>query len=157
MAFDAEALTSDGGMALLVEADHALGLTESLAAQIGDARQAGKIDHAIEEILRQRVFSIAAGYEDGTDAARLRQDPALKLACGREPVTGFDLASQPTISRFENRVTAREVVAMNRRLEDLGGRGLRAPLPTAGSHRDRPVRGTWSTSYLVDRLLGRPP
>ena len=119
MAFDAEALTSDGGMALLVEADHALGLTESLAAQIGDARQAGKIDHAIEEILRQRVFSIAAGYEDGTDAARLRQDPALKLACGREPVTGFDLASQPTISRFENRVTAREVVAMNRRLEDL--------------------------------------
>ena len=47
MAFDAEALTSDGGMALLVEADHALGLTESLAAQIGDVRQAGKIDHEI--------------------------------------------------------------------------------------------------------------
>ena len=130
--FDAEALTSDGGMALLVEADHALGLTEALAAEIRDPRQAGKIDHGIEEVLRQRVFSIAAGYEDGTDAARLGADPALKLACGREPVAGADLASQPTISRFENRVTPREVVAMNRRLEDTAVRDFRRRYPNPG-------------------------
>ncbi len=131
MAFDAEALTSDGGMALLIEADHRLELTETLAAEISDGRQAGKIDHEIDEILRQRVFSIAAGYEDGTDAARLRGDPALKLACGRGPVDGADLASQPTISRFENDITGREVVAMNRRLEDVAVRDFvrRHPKP----------------------------
>lgn len=130
--FDAEALTSDGGMALLVEADHALGLTEALSAEIADSRQASKIDHSIEEMLRQRVFSIAAGYEAGNDAARLGADPALKLACGREPVAGADLASQPTISRFENRVAARDVVSMNRRLEELAVRDFRRRYPNPG-------------------------
>jgi hypothetical protein len=81
---------------------------------------------------RQRVFSIASGYEDGSDAARLGADPALKLACGREPVAGADLASQPTISRFENRVRAREVVAMNRRLGAMAVRDFRRRYPSPG-------------------------
>ncbi len=132
MVCDAEALTSDGGLPLLVEADYALGLTDALAAEIVDDRQAGKIEHDIDEILRQRVFSIAAGYEDGNDAARLRGDPAIKLACGRSPLGGADLASQPTLSRFENRVSGREVVAMNRTLEDVAVRDFAQRYPRPG-------------------------
>ena len=130
--FDAEAQTSDGGMPLLIEPDHALGLTEALAAEIQDSRQPGKIGHEIEELLRQRVFAIAAGYEDGNDAFRLRGDPALKLACGREPVDGDDLASQPTLSRFENGVDVRDLVRMNRRLEDIAVREFVGRYPNPG-------------------------
>ena len=132
MVCDAEALTSDGGLPLLVEADYGLGLTDALAAEIVDGRQAGKIEHAIDEILRQRVFSIAAGYEDGNDAVRLRKDAALKLACGRGPLGGADLASQPTLSRFENQISGREAVAMNRALEDVAVQNFAQRYPHPG-------------------------
>jgi Transposase DDE domain group 1 len=58
-------------------------------------------------LVRQRVFQIACGYEDQNDSDSLRTDPLLKLVCGRLPETGTDLASQPTISRLENALTAR--------------------------------------------------
>src|SRR4030042_4854780 len=58
----------------------------------------------MEELLRQRVFQIACGYEDADDADTLRNDPALKMACERRP-EGAPLASQPTISRWENAMT----------------------------------------------------
>jgi hypothetical protein len=62
------------------------------------------VRHAIETLVRQRVFQIACGYEDQDDADSLRRDPLFKLACGRLPETGRDLASQPTLSRLENAV-----------------------------------------------------
>lgn len=52
--------------------------------------------------MRQRLYAIACGYPDGNDASRLAADPIQKLLWGREPVDGEDLASQPTLSRFEN-------------------------------------------------------
>jgi hypothetical protein len=51
--------------------------------------------------VRQRIFQIACGYADQNDADTLRSDPLLKLVCGRLPVSGADLASQPTLSRLE--------------------------------------------------------
>jgi len=123
--FDAEAQTSDAGLLLLAAADKRLGLSSLLASQIRDSRQAGKVRHELEELFRQRIFGIAAGYEDCNDAARMGADPALKLACGRGPVRGADLASQSTLCRFENKPTGRETIAMLRSLEDAAVRGLK--------------------------------
>jgi hypothetical protein len=99
--FDGGRVTSDGGLPWLERADAALGLTATFAALVPEWRQrAGR--HSRELLVRQRVFQIACGYEDQTDADALRTDPLLKLVCGQVPATGPDLASQPTLSRLEN-------------------------------------------------------
>ena len=69
--------------------------------------------------MRQRIFSIALGYEDANDADTLKSDPALKIMSGRLPENDADLASQPTISRFENRVTNRDLYRLADLLADL--------------------------------------
>jgi hypothetical protein len=107
VAFDGGRLTSDGGLPWLGEADAALGLCRALAAVVPEwRRRAGAVRHSVEALVRQRVLQIACGYEDQDDADALRADPLLKLACGRLPETGADLASQPTLSRLENAVRA---------------------------------------------------
>jgi len=110
--FDGGDISSDGGLMLLAEADHQLRLTRQLAACLHDDRQPGKVRHRLDELLAQRVYQIAAGYEDCNDADDLRHDPVLKTVVGRLPQSGPDLASQPTLSRFENGVTRRELWAM---------------------------------------------
>lgn len=100
-AFDAGRLTSDGGLPWLAEADGELGLCEALAAEVPEWRR-GPVRHSLATLVRQRVYQIACGYEDQDDADTLRGDPLLKLACGRLPESGADLASQPTLSRLEN-------------------------------------------------------
>jgi len=100
--FDQDHASSDGGAILLAACDRRLGLTEALIGGIDDRRQSGKIQHAIGDLVRQRLYAIAFGYPDGNDAGRLGADPIQKLLCGRDPVRGEDLASQPTLSRFEN-------------------------------------------------------
>jgi hypothetical protein len=99
-------LTSDGGWAWVAEADTALGLTAALAAVLPDPRRR-RGRHTVLALLRQRVYQIVAGYEDQGDADTLRADPLLKLVCGRLPESDSDLASQPTVSRFENAFSAR--------------------------------------------------
>lgn len=100
--FDQEHASSDGGAILLQACDRRLGLTDALIGGIEDRRQSGKIRHAIGDLVRQRLYAIACGYPDGNDASRLGADPIQKLLCGRDPVQGEELASQPTLSRFEN-------------------------------------------------------
>ena len=70
-------------------------------------------------ILRARIFAIACGYEDGDDLDRLRSDPTFKLACGRLPDTGTDLCSQPTVSRWENAPSLRDLIRLMRVMVDL--------------------------------------
>lgn len=100
-------LTSDGGWGWVAEADATLGLTAALAAVLPDPRRR-RGRHTVLELVRQRVYQIAAGYEDQDDADTLRTDPLLKLVCGRLPESAPDLASQPTLSRFENAFSARD-------------------------------------------------
>ena len=57
------------------------------------------------DLVKQRVFQMACGYEDANDCNTLREDPGFKAACDRLPLSGADLASQPTMSRFENRIS----------------------------------------------------
>src|SRR5579862_4177728 len=102
MQFDQRQGSSDGGALLLQAADRRLQLTSALAACLKDERQPGKVDHELEELLAQRIFGMACGYADANDAARLAEDPVHKMLVGRNPIEGDDLASQPTLSRFEN-------------------------------------------------------
>jgi len=100
--FDQRHGSSDGGAILLKACDERLHLTDRLASCIVDTRQAGKVEHSIRDLVRQRLYGIVCGYPDGNDAARLGEDPIQKLLVGRDPLTGATLASQPTLSRFEN-------------------------------------------------------
>jgi hypothetical protein len=114
--FDQRQGSSDGGAILLKGADRSYRLIASLAGCLEDNRQAGKVDHSLQQLLGQRVFSIACGYPDGNDSARLGADPVHKMLLGRDPVSGLDLASQPTLSRFENAVGAKELYRMGESL-----------------------------------------
>ena len=100
-AFDGGRLTSDGGVLLLSGADRQLGLCAALASVIPDHREPWRVTHPLEDILRARIFAIAWAIRM-PDLDDLRSDPAFKLACGRLPESGDDLASQPTVSRWEN-------------------------------------------------------
>ena len=100
--FDQEHGSSDGGALLLKAVDDRLGLSARLADCLEDPRQPGKVRHAMLDLLRQRMYAIACGYPDGNDAARLADDPIHKLLLERDPIEGERLASQPTLSRFEN-------------------------------------------------------
>lgn len=99
--FDGGRISSDGGMLLLRKADDYLELTETAVFCLRDTRRADLIDHTHAEMLRQRMYAMAHLYEDCNDAATLRFDDMHKLAAGRLP-SGSPLASQPTLSRFEN-------------------------------------------------------
>jgi len=103
--FDGGRLTSDGGLPLLAKVDGELGLCGALAICVPEWRR-GQAKHSLLALVRQRVYQIASGYEDQDDSDSLRSDPLLKLVCGSLPETGADLASQPTMSRLENAVTA---------------------------------------------------
>lgn len=116
--FSRDQLSSYGGTVLLAVRDRQLGLIEALGAALTDRRQAGKVEHTLMDQIRQRVFGIAVGCADGNDAARLRDDPMLKLACDRDPAQGAALASQPTLSRFENAVDRAALLRMSRRLAE---------------------------------------
>ncbi|HKB25743.1 MAG TPA: transposase, partial [Methylomirabilota bacterium] len=116
--FDTEYASSDGGAVLLKGIDTQFGLTKRLAACLADGRQPGKVQHQTVELLRQRVFGLACGYVDCNDAARLADDAIHKLLVERDPIAGPALASQPTLSRFENAVGRRELLAMGHVLAD---------------------------------------
>ncbi len=100
--FDEPNTTSDGGALLLKAVDGKLGLTASLAQCLADPRESGKVQHSLADIIGQRVFGLCCGYSDTNDVARIGHDPMQKLLLGRDPLDGNDLASQPTLSRFEN-------------------------------------------------------
>jgi len=100
--FDALNTTSDGGALLLKSVDDKIGLTASLARCLADPREPAKIQHSLADIIRQRVFGLCCGYSDTNDVARIGHDPMQKLLLDRDPDRGDDLASQPTLSRFEN-------------------------------------------------------
>ena len=116
--FDERHGSSDGGAVLLKACDARLDLSRRLAGCLSDGRQAGKVEHAVRDLLRQRLYGIACGYADGNDAARLADDPIHKLLLDRDPITGAALASQPTLSRFENAPRRAELYRMGEVLAD---------------------------------------
>lgn len=107
-------LTSDAGLLLLRQFDDRIGLTAQFAAALNDPRHPELIEHSFLEMVRMRVFGILAGYEDQNDHDTLRADPAFKLIANRSP-NDAHLASQPTLSRFENQID----IASLKKLRDV--------------------------------------
>jgi hypothetical protein len=116
--FDQRQGSSDGGAVLLKAAERRYGLIANMAGCLRDPRQAGKVDHSLPDLFAQRVFSIGCGYADANDSARLAADPMHKMLLDRDPVTGLDMASQPTLSRFENAVGPRQLYGMGAALAE---------------------------------------
>jgi len=110
--FDQPHASSDGGAILLKAAEARYGLIDGFLRCLVDDRQPGKVRHTLADLLAQRIYGIACGHPDANDADRLADDPIHKLLLGRDPLDGDSLASQPTISRFENHVGARALDAM---------------------------------------------
>lgn len=108
-AFDQAHSSSDGGGLLLKGVDDRLALSEKLASCLRDGREPGKVRHEIQELFRQRMFAIALGHPDCNDARVLAEDPIHKMMVGRTPISGDPLASQSTLSRFENAVGSGEL------------------------------------------------
>lgn len=117
--FDQKHASSDGGALLLKAADRRLGLIETLSCRLPDEREVGKVQHELADLVSQRVFGLACGYADGNDAARLADDPIQKALLGRDPIDGDALASQSTLSRFENAVGPRDLYRFGEALADL--------------------------------------
>jgi hypothetical protein len=118
-AFDGGRMTSDGGVLLLAAVERRIGIARTLAPLIADPRNPRLVTHSVADILRARMLAIACGHEDADDLDHLRTDSGFKLACGRLPDSGAELCSQPTISRWENAPTLREVIRMSYAMVDI--------------------------------------
>ena len=97
------------------QAEEQVQICQGIAECIPEWREENKIRHSLPELVSQRVYQIVGGYEDADDSDALRHDPILKIVCGRIPMPEEELlASQPTMSRFENQISRREISAMRR-------------------------------------------
>ena len=99
-------VSSDAGLLPFRQLDERIGLTRRLTEALTDRRDQGRIDHSFLEMVRMRVYGILADYPDQNDHDVLRSDPVFKLLCDRS-IGDDDLASQPTLSRFENAIGVR--------------------------------------------------
>jgi hypothetical protein len=96
-------VSSDAGLLPFRQLDERLGLSRQFAEALTDRRRASLVDHTFLEMVRARIYGILADYADQNDHDVLRSDPIFKLICGRS-IDDKDLASQPTLSRFENAI-----------------------------------------------------
>jgi hypothetical protein len=111
-------LTSDAGLLPIRQFDQDLRFTEQVAAALDDPRDATYTQQSLVSMVRQRIYGILADYEDQNDHDTLRSDPVFKLIADRLP-DDPDLASQPTLSRFENAVSAHDLFRLRDVLVDL--------------------------------------
>lgn len=108
LSFTGSDVSSDGGLLLLRECEQQTGIVASISKCLKDDRHPSYVRHSLSELLTQRIFQIAVGYEDADDCDSLRGDDILKICSGRLP-SAANLASQPTMSRFENAASNKEL------------------------------------------------
>ena len=108
-------LSTDAGLLLVKQAEENLKVCQGMADCLEDKREQHKVKHPLFQLISQRIYQIAAGYEDTNDSNYLRHDPIFKIICDKIPKIGSELlASQPTISRLENQITNEEIKAIRR-------------------------------------------
>lgn len=125
--FTGGSIVTDAGLLLVRELDERIGFTQELADALYDSRHRDLVTHSQTTLLRQRLYQIIAGYEDANDATLLRHDPIFKAIAGRAP-EDLPLASQPTLSRLENRVGFDSVLELSEQLVRLFIRTRPEPL-----------------------------
>lgn len=137
-------LSSDAGLLPIRAFDERLGLTAQFTAALQDPRREFLTTHSFHEMVRMRVYGILADYEDQNDHDALRSDPVFKLIAGRAP-DGDDLASQPTLSRFENAISVRSLFRLGDVLIDQFIASFETP----------PVRLTFDIDVFDDPTHGQ--
>ncbi|MBC7813897.1 MAG: IS1380 family transposase [Burkholderiales bacterium] len=129
--FNGGGLSSDFGALLVSGVDRQIGLTGRIAAAIIDKRHPGYITHTMHDLIKQRSYQIACGYEDGNDCNTLRHDPVFQIGVGHKPFgadkTQGALASGATISRLEHAVTGRDLYRISEALVDQFIAGYATP------------------------------
>ena len=146
--FDQDHANSDAGAILLKAWDEKLKLSTTLASCLSDDPQQSKVTHSLETLFQQRLFAIACSYADGNDAARLADDPVMKLMAGRDPVAGGSLASQPTQSRCRPRSCAEFSVPVSF--------SVAASLPAVTSFSATSIQSALLPPALKKRAVGNP-
>jgi hypothetical protein len=119
--FDALHQSSDGGALLLGGLDYTLGLSRQMVAALVERRQAGKIAHPLEELLRGAIYRLCCNYDDLNDADKLGRDPLFQFLCRYKLESGQEaepLASGSTVCRWVNQVSARELLRLGQALMD---------------------------------------
>lgn len=141
-------MSSDLGALVLAAVDRRIGLVDRLAASIKDSRDPRYLTHPLRELLTQRIFQLASGYEDGNDANTLRGDPLFKLAAERAPLdTDNPLASAATHSRMENTLRRSDIYRMARALV----------LQFIAGYSSAPVSITLDLDHTDDATYGQQP
>ena len=107
-------ITSDAGALLLREADRRVGLVDAINAVIHDPRNPVYTIHQQRDMLAQRIFGIALGYEDLNDHAELRVDPLMQVATERGVDSEMPMASTSTLHRLENRISREELIGLSK-------------------------------------------
>ena len=102
-------ITSNGGIPLLAQVDKQMGLSRSVAKALADTRRQASCNHSLQELLKQRIYALALGYEDLNDHTELRHDLALQTATSRVET----LASPATLCRLEQRSDRETAVAIH--------------------------------------------
>jgi Transposase DDE domain group 1 len=110
-------LSSDAGLLAIREFDQHIGLTSGFASVLNDPRDPERFEHSFLDMSRARIYGILADYVDQNDHDTLRSDPVFKLIADRLP-DGPDLASQPTLSRFENAIDIRSLKRLREQFVD---------------------------------------
>jgi len=153
--FDQRQGSSHGGAVLLKAAEQRYGLIAGIAGRLFDNRQAAKVDHSLHDLSSQRVFSIACGYPDANDSARLAVDPIHKIQLDPDPHNGLDLGSRATLSRFENSVGPKQLYRLGesmaesviaRNAKRLGGHAKRVTIDLDPT--DDPTHGAQQLSFF---------
>ena len=112
--FSGEKISSDGGILILDKLERKHKILRDISSVIPDNRSPLLIEHTLLKMLKQRTYLLALGYEDCDDSDTLRKDPVISM------VLGGDLASQPTLSRFENSISKRTVFDLYTKFIEIG-------------------------------------
>lgn len=113
--FDGGTMTTEAGGLLLHKTEQKTGILRRFAGCYCDFRKAERIEHSVRELVRQRVYGLALGYEDLNDHATVRKDPGIQAAVDRDT----DLASASTLCRFENGADRQGLVSMSKELVEV--------------------------------------
>src|SRR3954463_6395034 len=138
--FDGGQITSDGGSLLLREVEGRTGILRRLAGCFTDHRALDRIEHSVEELIAQRIYALALGYEDLNDHEQLRADPLLAVLAGKrdpegkhrkqERDRGKALAGKSTLNRWE--LTRADASEQERYSQDCHGPSSHRPIAGRG-------------------------
>jgi hypothetical protein len=143
--FSAEEISTDGGIFLAEKIERGNGLIKTFCSQIPDTRQNGKVYHSLEQLVKQRVYLMLQGYQDCNDEKYLRNDPVISEALDGE------LATQATLSRFENSLEVSDIYNLSLRVLDnyvdsIDSKRSRIVIDSDGT--DDPVHGNQQLSMF---------